>query len=66
MPAVKQAQAQLLLERLDLPADRALGEAQLSRSKREAAMTRDRLEAAEQIQRREPILSHDRPFVACA
>ena len=50
MKAMKQAQTEGILQRLDLPADGALRQAQFICCKRKAPVTRDSLEAVQQVQ----------------
>ena len=63
MPALEQSDAQLRLERLDLMADRALGDRQLVGRPGEARMARGRLEGAYGIEGRQaarhPILDEN-------
>jgi hypothetical protein len=49
MPALEERHAELLLQRLHLPADRRLGEEQLARSAREVQVPRSGLEAAPRL-----------------
>jgi hypothetical protein len=53
MVPAKQRDAELLLERLDLAADRRLGDEQLARRLGEAQVAGRRLESLEQIERGE-------------
>ena len=52
--AIEQLQPELGLERLDLMADGALGDAELLGRAREALMARRRLESLERVERRQP------------
>ena len=53
MPALEQGDAQVLLQRPDLPADRRLGDEQLLGRLGEGEVARRRLEALDQVQRGE-------------